>query len=217
MCQVRESTEVVTVHPFEVAGLGIAPFDFDGMVDTGKTTTSCDYCSTGLRYVCFVSSHDGRRFKVGIDCIRKLGRADNRLTTEAEKALAKIERDKRESKRLAKRQAERERIANILQAERERNGGLTDHEVAKREQEAKAESLRKEWESKNLWLLEVLDGQRSGGFVESMISQLLKGPVNSLSDRCVSILREIYCKSFGRCGSRKYNAASEKFDAMVEQ
>lgn len=216
MCEVCETKTVktVSVHPFEIAGLGHAPFYFECVVDTGKTTTSCDYCSTGLRYVCWVKSHDGRQFKVGIDCIRKLDRDDNRLVTDAERALAKLQREKKDAERQQKREAALVKLEKLLQEQRDRNGGLTDQEIAKRDQDAKAESLRKEWESKNLWLLEVLDKQR-GAFVESMIERLQQGPVSSLSYRCVSILRDIYCKSFGRYNSKKYNAACEQFYTLA--
>src|SRR5262245_4254165 len=77
-----------TVHPFQRAGLGLAPFRFVGL-DTcihkashdapAQPGTSCDYCSTGIMYVCHIESSDGKRFKVGCDCVRKLERHDNRM------------------------------------------------------------------------------------------------------------------------------------------
>lgn len=68
-------------HRFEVAGLGLAPFRFvgfsvnvithpDGSTQSGG---SCDYCGAGIANECQVLSADGKRFKVGCDCIAKVG------------------------------------------------------------------------------------------------------------------------------------------------
>lgn len=69
-------------HKFELAGLGCAPFRFTGMTqnlfrcgDTVKPGGSCDYCATGITFECWVESADGKRFKVGSDCINKVGDA----------------------------------------------------------------------------------------------------------------------------------------------
>ena len=76
-----EDAALVGKHKFEVAGLGVAPFRFIGMSENAITypdgTTqaggSCDYCGTGIRLECHVQGADGRRFKVGCDCIAKVG------------------------------------------------------------------------------------------------------------------------------------------------
>lgn len=68
-------------HAFEVAGLGAAPFRFVGMSEnyitypdgTTQAGGCCDYCFTGIRYECHCVSSDGKRFKVGCDCIAKVG------------------------------------------------------------------------------------------------------------------------------------------------
>lgn len=73
--------ETSTIHRFEAAGLGLAPFHFTGQV-TEKTYcacpgapvqagSSCDYCGTCIRYEFWVRSADGKEFKVGCDCIHK--------------------------------------------------------------------------------------------------------------------------------------------------
>ena len=70
-------------HAFELAGLGKAPFRFvafrehkitypDGSVKPGG---SCDYCATGIILQFQCQSSDGKLFKVGCDCIRKVGDA----------------------------------------------------------------------------------------------------------------------------------------------
>jgi hypothetical protein len=74
--------ETSTIHRFEKAGLGKAPFRFTGGVTekvfcvpggTPKAGSSCDYCSTGIRYEFWVESADHKTFKVGCDCIHKTG------------------------------------------------------------------------------------------------------------------------------------------------
>lgn len=73
--------ENVGKHAFEVAGLGLAPFQFVGASDnvitypdgTQKAGGSCDYCGTGIRTECHVRSRDGKLFKVGCNCIAKVG------------------------------------------------------------------------------------------------------------------------------------------------
>lgn len=76
-----ENSSLVGVHKFEAAGLGKAPFRFVGLSEnaitypdgTTKAGGSCDYCSTGIRHECWVLSADGKRFKVGCNCIEKVG------------------------------------------------------------------------------------------------------------------------------------------------
>lgn len=75
--------ETSTIHVFERAGLGKAPFHFTGNV-TEKTFcacpgapvqsgSTCDYCGTCIRYEFWVRSSDGLEFKTGCDCIHKTG------------------------------------------------------------------------------------------------------------------------------------------------
>lgn len=73
--------ENVGKHAFELAGLGLAPFRFVGASEnvitypdgTQKAGGSCDYCGTGIRTECWVKSSDGKQFKVGCNCIEKVG------------------------------------------------------------------------------------------------------------------------------------------------
>lgn len=76
-----ENLTLVGKHAFEVAGLGLAPFRFVGASEnvitypdgTQKAGGSCDYCGTGIRTECHVRSSDGKQFKVGCNCIEKVG------------------------------------------------------------------------------------------------------------------------------------------------
>lgn len=91
-------------HPFEVAGLGIAPFRLISVTEKvygpqNQPAGTCDYCCNGIRYCCNIQSSDGKRFIVGCDCVRKLDRADNRLIGEVEKAKRAIDREAARVKR----------------------------------------------------------------------------------------------------------------------
>lgn len=105
-------------HPFEVAGLGQAPFRFIGMHEqdrrygesilnraeyerTGVAVTtkpggSCAYCGTYILNMYNVRSSDGRVFHVGSECIEKTG--DRKLIAPAKAARSKASRVKREAK-----------------------------------------------------------------------------------------------------------------------
>lgn len=77
-----DNPELVGVHTFEAAGLGKAPFYIVGFGESvyqahpdapRQPGTCCDYCGTGIMMVCQIQSSDGRRFKVGSNCVDKTG------------------------------------------------------------------------------------------------------------------------------------------------
>jgi hypothetical protein len=95
------------IHIFEKAGLGKAPFKVTGISEnlfsipgvpgSTKPGGSCDYCSTSIRYEFHIVSADGKRSKVGCDCINKAGDAGIRRQTDSlvkeRKRAAKREKD----------------------------------------------------------------------------------------------------------------------------
>jgi hypothetical protein len=100
-------------HIFEEAGLGLAPYKYLGCEYTGRTSVSCKYCYTAIRYKFHLESKDGNRFFVGSDCIFKSG--DLGLIDHAKRDRAKLAKQKREEKRLSKieeRQAKRMAMLN---------------------------------------------------------------------------------------------------------
>ena len=92
------------VHKFERAGLGKAPFRYlssetktyqpvPGSVP--RAGSSCDYCSTAIAVVHWIqgSGTDDRPFKVGSDCVMKMGDAGLRVMIESvERRLAREKR-----------------------------------------------------------------------------------------------------------------------------
>lgn len=113
----QTTTETTTIHPFESAGLGKAPFRFVGMGQdlcygeailnreeyqrtgirlTTKPGGTCAYCGTGIKNLYTVESADGNRFHVGCECIAKTG--DKKLTAKADKARRDHEKKLREER-----------------------------------------------------------------------------------------------------------------------
>jgi hypothetical protein len=104
-----------TVHPFERAGLGKAPFRFDGMAQqdlcygevmlnraeyertgialTTKRGGTCAYCGAAIVNMCNIVSADGKRFHVGCDCVSLTG--DSNLVRKVKAATLAADRKKR--------------------------------------------------------------------------------------------------------------------------
>jgi len=90
-----QTAEAATIHPFQRAGLGLAPFRYIGQVHqdiaygqavvnsaefraggvmvTTKPGGTCAYCGNGILNMFNVKSADGKTFHVGSDCIQKVG------------------------------------------------------------------------------------------------------------------------------------------------
>jgi hypothetical protein len=91
-------TAQAMIHCFEQAGLGKAPYRYlgietkvgpiriaqpDGTVleigSPGQPMSHCDFCQTPISNECWLRSADGKRFKVGTDCIERAGDRGLRL------------------------------------------------------------------------------------------------------------------------------------------
>jgi hypothetical protein len=104
-----------TIHPFERAGLGKAPFRFVGMEKqdlcygerilnraeyertgislTTKPGGTCAFCGTYILQMCNIVSADGRKFHVGCDCVELAG--DAKLVRKVKAAKRAADRVKR--------------------------------------------------------------------------------------------------------------------------
>lgn len=101
-----------TLHPFESAGLGKAPFRYvgvehkvgpvmlaDGITQVGapgQPMGTCDYCLQGIANCYRIRSADGKDFVVGCDCVEKLYKTSNVTATAIARdpVYKKIKRDK---------------------------------------------------------------------------------------------------------------------------
>ncbi len=238
MCETSE--KMVHVHLWQDQGLGQAPFravalislPSPGLAETnptgfqnasidawrqarsfGVSLGSCDSCGMGLMNNVVIRDAVGKHFVVGCDCAGKT--FDSKLIT----AVENLERLRNKAIREAKQEAarvERESL-RALELDRQRavNGGKTDSEVRADQQRTAAELNRQKMTAENEWLLTVLRSVYRGDFVDSMLRELEVYSVKSMSPRTISILRDIYAKSFGRGGSKKNEAAREEFDTKA--
>lgn len=192
-------------HPFEIAGMGVGPYRTGGIFEiprpgdgsarmfanldpyaevrdlklkAGAGTCAC--CGMAIMIICVVIDANGDRWGVGSDCVMKAG--EKALGDKIKVALAKrrraIERDKREAKRNAQREAFEAAIATDKRAlPGETNGQmrqrLNAEYDAERARQAEASKAREE-SLKDI--LTALDGQRSH-FFASLAAQLRNGPL----------------------------------------
>lgn len=93
------------LHRFEAAGLGQAPFLCIGVSENmwspcpgepARPGGACDYCGQGIRYEYMVKDVEGKRFKVGGDCIRKVGDTGLLKTVKTEERKRRFEKAKLE-------------------------------------------------------------------------------------------------------------------------
>lgn len=136
-----ETLEPSTVHPWERAGLGKAPFAYlgcrrlvgpiriaqpDGTVleigAEGQPMGTCAYCSQGIAECHSVRSADGKRFIVGCDCIgRVYGDERAPVRAKAEAASRKLRNAAAKARRDAKAEAEQAELAALLADEATRS------------------------------------------------------------------------------------------------
>jgi len=94
----------MSLHPFENAGLGKAPFHCTHVVDSWS---ACQYCGTAIRYQFHIKGTDGAHFFVGSDCVAKTGGHEH---VEGFKAVRTAHVKKLREMKAAARRAEREAL-----------------------------------------------------------------------------------------------------------
>lgn len=239
---ITNASKVLT-HKWQEQGLGQAPFRVEciislpskellsaGNVDAynnamaeachearayGVGLGTCNSCGMSLQNNVVIRDANRKCFVVGCDCAGKTD--DSELIEQVELLERRRQKEIREAKAQAKEEARRAAWLAEQQAQRDRNGGLTDLEVAEKARKEAEEARIREYSVKNAWLLTVLDRvPYASDFVRSMIRDLEKNSLASLSGRCVGILAEIYAKTAGgRGGSKKYKAAYNEFYEKV--
>lgn len=105
------------IHPFQAAGLGLAPFRCVGVIKKTyqachgapvQAAGMCDYCGTGIMYCYQIKSADSRSFVVGCDCVIRTGQtapARDSLTREVKALMREARKAKRDITRQAKLEA----------------------------------------------------------------------------------------------------------------
>lgn len=155
-CEMRGiQSDADGIHTFEEAELGKAPFRFvgaedksvgtdaDGLIVIGETKDgiktltkpggSCDYCGAYIVRFFWIESADGRRFKVGSECVTRTG--DRGIIDLVKREKRRIDRRKRHA-----REAEGILAGKALFEERGRELQRLPHPLGYRA--AKGETLR---------------------------------------------------------------------------
>ncbi len=174
---------------------------------------TCHVCGAGLsnNYIC--KDATGRGFVVGCECVKKLQQAE--LCTAIEKAEKIRQSEKRKAAAAARREVKRAAREQVLQEQRDANGGLTDYELEEKKRADAAAAAEKETTAANAWLIDVLENV-NGNFAADMARSLKRHSVGYHSPRAVAIMRDIFGKSHGRRNSKAYDAAIELFDEKTE-
>lgn len=208
----------MALHPFEKSNLGAAPFRCIGVwsmpspglaeqnpeayqmalrsMPQGYGCGSCAHCGMPLVNNYLIQSADGRKFSVGCECVAKTG--DKALGTEVDRKRLALDRAKRAAARQRKWDAYRQSDAFQQQAREREEAALRRQQ----EEAAKAAAIREMY----AFLLPPLRSQNQSEFITGMIQQIEEGRL-SPSPRLQDILSDIYARSFGRRGSKSYEAA----------
>lgn len=166
---------------------------------------ACDHCGTPIENHHGVADKDGNKFCVGSDCIRSLG--ESKISTQAKERRLAHERKLRRARREKKREEERQAREAALEEERQRNGGLTDWEVAEQVKQAIEDAARSRRETaaeEVLWILDLADTD----FTRSIARDIRRGRMPH--GRGKSIVLDIMAKhmsSGARRNAKAYDAA----------
>ncbi len=237
---------LVNVHLWQEQGLGVAPFHVEtiisfpgkhlleaGCVEAynnqaadacqrarayGVHLCTCDSCGMALQNNFVIRDANKKFFVVGCDCALKTG---DTVVMERAKYL---EKKRVEAIKEAKIQEARERrlaeVRKQLDAQREKNGGLTDREVQEQKQLEYRNAVAVQMKEKNRWLIEVLCAVSYGSdFITSMLDTLERQEASKLSPKCLIILSDIYAKTKtngAKRGSKKFNEAMDEFGRNTE-
>ncbi len=223
-----------TIHKFEIAGLGKAPFKVVGFykmpspslgeqnpdaynnllaaMPKGAGCGSCAYCGTPLINNYIIESADNNIHAVGCDCVEKVG--DKGLTTRIKEMQRQARREAREIKRQAEWEAK-------MQAQRDANGGKTNAEIYQEKMDARNAIIDAGKETIVDDVQEILKALRyaNGGFAHDMYDMLSECNFSSISSNMQRIILDIAAKGLtgARKGSKKYWAEYERLEPIMNK
>ena len=172
----------------------------------------CDHCGTAIEHHYILRDAKGDKYCVGSSCISKVGNVVN--LSDAEAAERQRQRELRRARAEAKREQQRLAHEAKLDAQRERNGGLTDNELAMQKMQQEREQQRIANEQKYDYFISGLS-EAYGYFAKDVAQGLREG--RQPSGRGVTIMLEIIAKNAGRRGSKAYKAAYAEAEAKWEE
>lgn len=227
---IENADKPIMVHKLEELGLGKGPFKVVGLVSIPSSSMAeqnpsaynaairnlpqgigvgtCAACGTPIMHNFIIKSADGEKHCLGSECIKKID--DARLTTQAKEVVRK----KKQEEKLEKLRAQAAAREAKLQAEKERNGGLTDYELAQQaRRDAHAAAMAPRIEKLAPLADALADGKR--GFRDSVAQDLKNGNVPSGRGR--DIMLDILSKQAGRSGSAAYDQRWNEIQAILDK
>lgn len=176
----------------------------------------CDHCGTAIEHHYVLRDAKGDKYCVGSSCIAKVGNVLNLSDAEAaeRKRQRELSRARAEAKREQERLAREAKLQARLAAERERNGGLTDAEIAQQRAEEERQQRLIANKQRFGFFIDGL-GEANGYFAKDVAQGLREGRLPS--GRGVTIMFEIIAKTAGRRGSKAYEAAYAEAEAKWEE
>lgn len=196
--------------PFRFVGMWSAPSK--GLLETNPEAYSnammgkpeycrftCEHCGMSIEHHCVIRDSEGKYFSVGSTCIGKVDDIEN--LTEAEKMAKDAAKSRRKAKADEKREQIRAAREAALEAEKERNGGLTDWELAEKQRKDILKSFRSQYSEAAAAFINALED--GGEFCQSIIRSLRRGelPEGRGKDLVIEIRTK---KESGRKGSKAY-------------
>jgi len=172
----------------------------------------CDHCGTAIEHHYVLRDAKGEKYCVGSSCISKVGNVVN--LSDAEAAERQRQRELRRARAEAKREQKRLAHEAKLDAQRERNGGLTDMELAMQKIQEERQQQRIANKQKYDFFISGLS-EAYGYFAKDVAEGLREGRLPS--GRGVTIMLEIIAKNAGRRGSKAYEAAYAEAEAKWEE
>ena len=142
------------------ADLGFKPpYDFKYITEG---YSSCDVCGTGIRYQFHCTDAQNKHFKVGCDCIHKLG--NTYLTTKAEEAKKQFLNEKKEARRLERLAKKNEKLADKKRLE----------EIEAKKREAENFELIKEQNPEYLNDILWASSDKGTAFAQAVLENMIK-------------------------------------------
>lgn len=122
-----------TIHPWEKAGLGKAPFRWLGVTHKvgpivveqkngititvgapGQPMGSCSFCGQGIAECHEIGSADGKRFIVGCDCVRRVNAKGEKVRTAAERASLDMKNQKSRARAADKSEQSKAKLDELM-------------------------------------------------------------------------------------------------------
>lgn len=172
----------------------------------------CDHCGMPITNHYMIKDANGTAFSVGEKCVEKLGEVEFITRADVDRRahnrkLARARAEKKRAEAAAIREAE-------LQAQRDKNGGLTDYELKEKRRQEEKEAARGGFRRQAAYFIDVLESKESY-FCRSIADAMGEGRLPHGGG--IRVVLEIIAKTAGRTNSKAYDAKFDEALAKFEQ